>query len=160
MFFYCIEVHYKIKNDVVIIMFLSEFKKFIIQGNIVDIGVGILMGASFTTIVKSFVNDIVMPVAGLFTSGINFSQQFIALDGKHYKTLSDAKEAMAPVITYGAFVNSMINFLIMAFVVFLVVRAINRMRKSNEDEQANTQDENSTVKDKLMLQEVRNLLRK
>lgn len=107
---------------------LKEFKKFALKGNMIELAVGVIIGGAFNTIVTSLVNDIVMPILGIFTKNIDFTNLFIALDGKKYETLEAAQKAEAAVITYGAFITNLLNFLIMAFVVFLIVREINKFR--------------------------------
>jgi large conductance mechanosensitive channel len=104
----------------------SEFKKFIMRGNVMDLAVGVIIGAAFGKIVDSLVNDMIMPAVGLFGK-IDFSSLFIALDGKEYATLADAKKAMAPVLAYGSFINNVVNFLILAFIIFMMVRGVNRL---------------------------------
>jgi large conductance mechanosensitive channel len=114
---------------------LSEFREFIAKGNVVDLAVGVIIGAAFQRIVDSLVTDIVMPVVGLATGGTDFSNMFTVLrDGAKlagpYASLAEAKAAGATVIAYGAFVNQIIQFLILAWVVFLMVKTINRMRRN------------------------------
>lgn len=116
------------------ISMLKEFKKFALRGNMIDLAVGIIVGGAFNTIVNSLVNDIIMPLLGIFTKNINFSDWFISLDGKDYATLQAAEEAGAAVIKYGMFLSNVLNFIIMAFVVFLIVRWINKLRKPTEQE--------------------------
>jgi large conductance mechanosensitive channel len=115
---------------------LKEFQKFIMRGNVLDLAVGIIIGAAFTAIVNSLVGDLIMPLVGIFTGGIDFSNIFIALDGNQYATLAAAQEAGAATINIGLFINAVINFLIVAFAVFLIVRAVNnmmeRMKKKEE----------------------------
>lgn len=106
----------------------KEFKEFVNQGNAIDLAVGLVVGAAFGKIVNSLVNDIVMPVVGLPLGRVNFVDRFVALNGQAYETLTKAREANAPVLAYGAFINSIVEFLIVAFSIFLVVRQINRMR--------------------------------
>jgi len=110
----------------------NEFKQFIAKGNVMDMAVGIIMGAAFTAIVNSMVGDLIMPVIAMFTSGIDFAEQFIALDGGTYASIEAAKEAGATVITYGVFLNAVINFVIIAFVVFLLVKGVNNLKKKEE----------------------------
>lgn len=107
---------------------VSAFKKFIAQGNVVDLAVGIVIGAAFTTVVKSFVDDILMPPIGRLTGGVDFTNLFWSLDGKEYASLEAAKAAGAATVNYGLFINNVIAFLIVAFAVFLVVQAYDRMR--------------------------------
>lgn len=108
---------------------LQEFKDFAVKGNVVDMGVGIVIGAAFTTIVKSFVDDIVNPLLGLFTGGIDFSGLYLNLSGQEVESAAAAKEAGLAVITYGVFINAIISFLIVAWILFLVVRAVNKLQK-------------------------------
>ena len=105
--------------------FAAEFKKFIMRGNVIDLAVGVIVGGAFQTIVKSLVDDVVMPVISLATKGVDFANWFIALDGGEYATLEAAQEAGASVLSYGNFISAILNFLIMAFVVFLLVKGIN-----------------------------------
>jgi large conductance mechanosensitive channel len=103
---------------------LKDFRDFIMRGNVLDLAVGIIIGAAFTTVVSSLVNDVLMPPIGLLLSGVDFSNLFINLGGSSYATLADAQAAGAATINYGLFVNSLITFLITALAVFLVVRSI------------------------------------
>ena len=116
---------------------LKEFKDFIMRGNVLDLAVAVIIGAAFGTIVSSFVNDILMPPIGLLLGGVDFSNLFIDLSGGGYATLSAAQEAGAATLNYGLFLNAVINFLIVAFAVFLVLRAVKaaeaRMQKEEED---------------------------
>lgn len=109
---------------------LTEFKKFIMRGNVLDLAIGVIIGAAFGKIVASMVNDLLMPVIGLFLGKVDFSNLFINLDrSKSVDTLAAAKAAKVPVIAYGMFLNTVIEFLIVAFVIFLVVKAANKMQK-------------------------------
>ena len=107
---------------------LKEFKAFVNQGNAMDLAVGVMIGAAFARIVDSLVNDLVMPVVGLLTGGLDFRDRFFALNGQHYDTLSQAKAAGVAVLAYGSFINTVFNFLVVAFSIFLVVRQMNRLR--------------------------------
>lgn len=107
---------------------LSEFKEFVNKGNAIDLAVGVVVGAAFGKIVNSLVADIIMPLVGLLLGGVDFSNQFVALNGKTYATLADARTDEAAVLAYGAFVNTVVEFFIIAFSIFVVVRQINRMR--------------------------------
>ena len=114
---------------------LSEFKEFIAKGNVMDLAVGVIIGAAFQRIVDSLVTDVIMPVVGLAMGGTDFTNMFTVLrDGAKaagpYASLAEAKAAGATVIAYGAFVNQVIQFLILAWVVFLMVKAVNRMRRT------------------------------
>ena len=119
---------------------LAEFKKFAMKGNFVDMAVGIVIGAAFSTIVKSFVDDIIMPVVGLLTGGVDFTNLFAVIknpvEGASYATLDAAKEAGAVTINYGVFVNAVITFLIVAFALFIVIKGMNEAKKRMEEEEA------------------------
>lgn len=108
---------------------LREFKEFIMRGNVVDLAIGIILGAAFGKIVTSFVSDILMPPVGLALGRVDFANLFHSLNGQRYPTLQAAKAAGAPTINYGIFINTTIDFIVVAFVIFLVVRQINRMRR-------------------------------
>lgn len=107
---------------------LQEFKKFIMRGNVLDLAIGVIIGAAFGKIVASMVGDVLMPLVGLATGKIDFSNLFVSLNGQHYDTLADAKKAAAPTLNYGLFVNTVIEFLIVAFVIFLIVKQVNRFK--------------------------------
>jgi large conductance mechanosensitive channel len=113
---------------------LQEFKEFALRGNVVDMAVGIIIGAAFSTIVRSLVDDVVMPPMGVITGGVDFSNMFITLDGKSYVSLAQAREAGAPVIAFGSFINNVISFVIVAFVLFMVIKAMNKLRRKQEEE--------------------------
>jgi len=108
---------------------LKEFKKFALRGNMIDLAVGIIIGGAFSSIVNSLVNDIIMPILSLFTKSIDFTNWFFSLDGIHYDTLAEAQEKGAATVNYGVFISGVLNFVIMAFVVFLLVRWINKLKK-------------------------------
>jgi large conductance mechanosensitive channel len=108
---------------------LKEFKEFAMRGNVLDMAIGIIIGASFGRIISSAVNDIIMPPIGLILGHVDFTSLFINLSGTHYNSLADAKKAGAAVIAYGVFLNTILDFLIVAFVVFLLVKQVNRMMK-------------------------------
>jgi len=111
---------------------IKEFREFIMRGNVVDLAVGVVIGAAFGAIVTSLVNDIIMPPIGMLLGGVNFSDLFISLDGNEYASLAIAQEAGAATINYGLFVIAILNFLIVALVIFFVVKAINRMQREEE----------------------------
>lgn len=113
-----------------------EFREFAMRGNVVDLAVGIILGAAFTTIVNSLVNDILMPPLGLLIGGIDFANFFVTLKGGSYETLEAAKTAGAVTINYGLFINAVIKFAIVAFAVFILVKQVNRLRWKEEIEQA------------------------
>jgi large conductance mechanosensitive channel len=110
----------------------KEFKEFAMRGNMVDMAVGIIIGAAFGKIVSSFVADIVMPPLGMLLGRMDFSQLFIALNGQDYASLAAAKEAGAPTLNYGLFVNTVLDFVLVAFAVFLLVKAVNTARRKEE----------------------------
>lgn len=107
---------------------LQEFKKFIARGNVIDLAVGIIMGAAFTGIVDSLVKDVIMPPIGLLMGGLDFSALYINLSGVTYASLKDAQAAGAATINYGVFINKVINFMIVAFAVFMLVKQVNRFQ--------------------------------
>ncbi len=108
---------------------LKEFKEFAMKGNVLDMAVGIIIGAAFGGIVTSLVNDVLMPPIGLLLGKVDFSNLFLVLKGDTYPTLAAAKQAGATTLNYGLFINTIINFLIVAFAIFLVVKQVNRMRR-------------------------------
>lgn len=120
--------------------FISEFKEFAVKGNVIDLAVGFILGAAFGKIVTSLVNDIIMPPIGMLLGGVNFTDLFISLDGKSYASLEIAQAAGAPVIAYGAFVNVIIEFLIIALALFFVIKAINRLKREEPPAAPNTKD--------------------
>lgn len=107
--------------------FLKEFKEFAMRGNVIDLAVGVIIGGAFQKIVTSVVNDLVMPLIGLITKGSNFASKFVALDGGDYATIEEATEAGAAILTYGNFIAVTIDFIIMAFVIFLLVKGLNKL---------------------------------
>lgn len=116
--------------------FFGEFKKFITRGNVIDLAVGVIVGGAFQKIVNSLVDDIVMPVISLATKGLDFANWFIALDGGDYATLEAAKEAGAATLNFGNFISAILNFLIMAFVIFLLVKGINSVVEKTKKPEA------------------------
>lgn len=133
---------------------LKEFRDFIARGNVMDMAVGIIMGAAFTSIVKSMVDDIIMPVVGVFTNGIDFSDLYVNLSGREYESLAAAKAAGAATINYGIFLNAVISFLIVSLVVFFLVKNVNRLKKKEEVAPQAPPEE------LVVLREIRDLLRK
>jgi large conductance mechanosensitive channel len=111
---------------------LKEFKEFTMRGNVLDMAIGIVIGVAFGKIVTSFVNDVVMPPIGLLLGKVDFSNLFIDLSGKSYATLAEAKAAGAATIKYGLFLNTVVDFVIVAFVIFLLIQQINRMKRQPE----------------------------
>lgn len=116
--------------------FMQEFKEFAMRGNMLDLAIGIIIGGAFTTIVNSLVNDVINPLLGLIIGDIDFSNLFIALDGNTYATLAEAEELGVSVFKYGSFISNVINFIIMALVVFLMVKVINHVRNLGKKEEA------------------------
>ncbi len=112
---------------------LNEFKDFIAKGNVMDMAVGIIIGAAFTAIVGSLVADLINPIISLFMGGVDFSGLYATLDGSTHASLAAAEEAGAPVFAYGRFIMAIINFLVIAFVVFMLVRAVNKTKKKEEE---------------------------
>lgn len=140
---------------------MSEFKDFIARGNVMDMAVGIIMGAAFTTIVKSLVADVIMPVVGVFTGGMDFSSMYVNLTDTDYPTLAAAQEAGAATINYGIFINAVINFLIVAFVVFMMIKQVNRIKDmAAKEEEAAPEAPAAPAADIVLLGEIRDLLKK
>jgi large conductance mechanosensitive channel len=131
---------------------LKEFKEFISKGNVLDMAVGVIIGAAFGKIVSSFTNDLIMPPIGLLMGKVDFSNLFINLSAKPAETLAAAKAAGLPTINYGLFFNTIIDFLIVGFVIFIVVKQANRMKKEAPAAEP--------TKDQQLLTEIRDLLRK
>jgi large conductance mechanosensitive channel len=109
---------------------MSEFKEFAMKGSVMDLAVGVVIGGAFQKIVDSMVNDLIMPLVGLATGGVDFTNRFLVLQGGPYDSLEAAKEAGAPVLAYGSFINQVVVFLIVAFSLFMVIKGVNRMRKN------------------------------
>ncbi len=137
---------------------LKEFKEFALKGNFFDMAVGIVIGASFSTIVKSLVDDIIMPIVGFFSGGIDFKEKFINLSDGEFETLAAAKEAGAAAVTYGNFISAIITFVIVAFVLFLIVKGMNKaMAAMKEEEEAAPTEPSDEIK---LLTEIRDSLSK
>jgi large conductance mechanosensitive channel len=135
---------------------LEEFKKFALRGNVVDMAVGIVIGAAFGKIVTSFVADILMPPIGLALGNVDFSNLFINLGGQAYATLAEAKADGAPTLNYGAWINTVLDFVIVAFAIFMVVQQMNRLKKKEEEPPAAPPE---PTKDQVLLTEIRDLLK-
>ncbi|WP_334129121.1 large-conductance mechanosensitive channel protein MscL [Sneathiella sp.] len=135
---------------------LKEFKEFAMRGNVLDMAVGIIIGAAFGTIVKSLVDDVIMPPIGLLLGGVDFSDFFITLSGGDYATLAAAKEAGAVTLNYGAFINTVISFLIVAFAVFILVKQMNRIIKKEEAAPA---EPPAPPREEVLLEEIRDILK-
>jgi large conductance mechanosensitive channel len=133
---------------------VDEFKAFIARGSVVDLAVGVIIGASFGGIVTSLVKDVLNPIIGVFMGGVDFTNIFIPLNGKHYDTLAQAQTAAAPTVNVGLFINAIIQFLIMAFVIFWVVKALSRINLRNLGAAAPPPSKTETL-----LTEIRDLLK-
>ena len=134
---------------------IREFKEFIQRGNVVDLAVGVVIGGAFGKIVASFVEDVLMPPIGLLLGGSDFSNLFLNLSGKDFPSVAAAKAAGAATLNYGIFINNIIFFLIVAFAIFLMVKAINKLQKP-----AASPPPAGPTKDQLLLTEIRDLLKK
>ena len=132
---------------------LNEFKAFISRGNVIDLAVGIIIGAAFGKIVTSLVNDIIMPPIGLLLGGIDFSNLFITLSGGDYPSLAAAQEAGAATINYGVFINTVIQFVIVAFAIFIVVKQINRLKREQPPAPA------APPRQEVLLEEIRDAIK-
>ncbi|MFZ7093185.1 large conductance mechanosensitive channel protein MscL [Primorskyibacter sp. 2E233] len=140
---------------------IQEFKDFIAKGNVMDMAVGIIIGAAFTAIVSSLVGDLINPIIGLFLGGIDFSEWFYTLDGSSHATLAAAEEAGAPVFAIGRFVMAIINFLIIAFVVFMLVKMVNRVKDAADKADAAPVEEAPAGPSELdILMEIRDALKR
>ena len=135
---------------------LKEFKEFAMRGNVIDLAVGVVIGGAFGKIVSSLVADIIMPPIGFLTGGVDFSSLFVALDGKDYDSLAAATAAGAPTINYGLFINTIVQFLIIAFALFIVIKQINRLTKP---EPAPEPAPAPPPKSEVLLEEIRDLLK-
>jgi large conductance mechanosensitive channel len=137
---------------------LKEFKEFAMRGNVIDLAVGIIIGAAFGKIVTSLVNDVIMPPIGLIMGNVDFSNLFVNLDmSKAFASVAEAEAAGAPIIKYGIFINTVLDFVIVAFVIFLVIRGINRFRRKQEAAPAPPPP--PPPPEVLLLTEIRDLLR-
>ncbi len=135
----------------------QEFKSFALKGNVVDMAVGIIIGGAFGKIVSSFVKDVLMPPIGLLLGGVDFSSLFINLGDTAYETLAAAQEAGAPTVNYGSFIQTVIDFLIIAFAIFMAIKAMNNLRKKEEEKPAPPPEPSAEVK---LLSEIRDSLKK
>lgn len=131
---------------------IEEFKKFVMRGNVLDMAVGIIIGAAFKDVVSAFTNGVMMPPVGLLMGGVDFSNLFFTLGGGSFETLAAAEEAGAAVIKYGSFINTTIDFLIVAFAVFMLVKGVNSMQKKEEEKPS------APPKQEVLLTEIRDLL--
>ena len=143
----------------------KEFGDFIKRGNVIDLAVAVVVGGAFSSIVTSLVNDVIMPVISLLTGGVDFTNLFVALDGKTYATLAEAQKAGASVLAYGSFIQAIVNFLIIAFVIFMVVKAMNTASdKASKLKKKGAKEEKPAPPAKpeevLILEQIRDLLKK
>jgi len=143
---------------------LKEFKEFALKGNFVDMAIGIVIGAAFSTIVKSFVDDIIMPVVGAVTGGVDFSNMFVtikdATDGVAHTTVAAAAEAGAITINYGLFINAVVTFVIVAFVLFMVIKGMNKAKEAAAKEEEAAEEAAEPSDEVKLLTEIRNALAK
>jgi len=135
---------------------LKEFREFAMRGNVLDLAIGVVIGAAFGKIVTSFVSDLLMPPIGLLLGKVDFSDLFLSLSGQSYPSLAAAKAAGAPTLNYGAFLNTVIDFLIVAFAIFLLIRQVNRFMKKPEPPPAEPPPPSAEV---VLLTEIRDTLR-
>ena len=135
----------------------QEFREFISRGNVIDLAVGVIIGAAFGKIVNSLVSDVIMPPIGAVLKGVNFSNLFVAIDGKTYETLAKAKEAGAPIITYGLFINQVIEFFIIAACVFALVKIVNKIKRAPAPA---TAEPPAPTRTEVLLEEIRDALKK
>jgi len=139
--------------------FVKEFKEFAMKGNVVDLAVGVIIGGAFGKIVSSMVNDIIMPPISLALGDKGFTELFFALDGKVYDSIAKAKEAGAPILAYGNFLQIVLDFIILAFIIFLMIKGINNLKKKEEAVAAPPAAPEPTTSEKL-LTEIRDALKK
>ena len=137
--------------------FITEFKAFAMKGNVVDMAVGVIIGGAFGKIISSMVNDLIMPPVSLFLGDKGFTEFYYALDGKTYENLTKAKEAGAPILAYGNFIQILIDFTILAFLIFLMVKGINSMKKKEAEAPPAPVEPTTTEK---LLTEIRDALKK
>tara|TARA_R110002072_G_scaffold34485_10_gene103121 strand:+ start:680 stop:1096 length:417 start_codon:yes stop_codon:yes gene_type:complete len=136
----------------------NEFKKFAMRGNVVDLAVGFILGGAFSTIVKSLVDDILMPPLGLVLGGVDFTNLFITLGDAEYATLEAAQEAGAATINYGLFINNVIAFVILAFALFMIIKGMNKMQEKKADDVPERPP--AKPRNEELLEEIRDLLAK
>lgn len=137
---------------------LKEFKEFALKGNVMDMAVGIIIGAAFGKIIASLVADVLMPVVGLFTGGVDFSQNYVVLGDGTYESLAAAETAGAAVLKYGAFIMTVFDFIIIAFVIFMMIKGMNSLRR--KEEKAEVAAPPPPPKEQVLLEEIRDLLAK
>ena len=138
--------------------FIKEFKEFAVKGNVMDMAVGVIIGGAFGKIVSSLVDDVLMPLIGKVTGGVSFTDLFVNLGEGNYSTLAAAKEAGAAVLAYGQFIQNIVDFLIVAFCLFLMLKGINKLNRKKEEEPAPEAPAGPTQEE--LLAEIRDLLKK
>ena len=139
--------------------FIKEFKEFAVKGNVMDMAVGVIIGGAFGKIVSSLVDDILMPLIGKATGGVSFTDLFVNLGDGTYKTLAEAKEAGAAVFAYGQFIQNIVDFIIVAFCIFLMLKGINKMNRKKEEPAPEPEAPAGPTQEEL-LAEIRDLLKK
>ena len=137
---------------------ISEFKEFAMKGNVMDMAIGVIIGGAFGKIVSSLVDDVLMPLVGKLTGGVNFADLFVTLGDGEFKSLAAAKEAGAAVLAYGQFIQNIVDFLIVAFCIFLMLKAINKLNRKKEEIPAPA-EEPAPSKEEVLLTEIRDLLK-
>ncbi|MEC8275062.1 MAG: large conductance mechanosensitive channel protein MscL [Pseudomonadota bacterium] len=135
---------------------LKEFREFIERGNVIELAVAFILGLAFNAIVKSLVNDVIMPIVGLITGGADFTNRFIVLGSGSFDTLAAAQEAGVATLNYGVFINTVVEFIIIAFVLFIMVRTYNRFRRKQEEVPA---EPPAPPRQEVLLEEIRDALR-
>ncbi len=135
---------------------LKEFKEFAMRGNVIDLAVGVVIGAAFGKITASLVKDVIMPPIGMLTGGIDFTEFYVNLSGGEYESLAAAQEAGAATINYGVFINTVVDFIIIAFAIFLLIKQVNRMKRKEEAAPAAPPE---PPKQEVLLEEIRDLLK-
>lgn len=138
--------------------FFEEFKAFALKGNVMDMAIGVIIGGAFGKIVSSLVDDVLMPLVGKLTGGVNFADLFVTLGDGEFKSLAAAKEAGAAVLAYGQFIQNIVDFLIVAFCIFLMLKAINKLNRKKEEIPAPA-EEPAPSKEEVLLTEIRDLLK-
>ena len=140
--------------------FVKEFKEFAMKGNVMDMAVGVIIGGAFGKIVTSLVNDVLMPVVSLCTGGVDFTNLFVKLSGEgDFNTLAEAQEAGASVMAYGQFIQNIVDFLIVAFCIFLMIKGMNKLNKKKEEEPAPAPEPPAPSKEETLLTEISDLLK-
>ena len=140
--------------------FIKEFKEFAVKGNVMDMAVGVIIGGAFGKIVTSLVNDVLMPVIGKLTGGVSFVDLFVNLGDGNYKTLAEAKEAGAAVFAYGQFIQNIIDFVIVAFCIFMMIKGMNKLTKKKEEPKPAEPEAPKGPTQEELLAEIRDLLKK